>query len=120
MVRLATIQLITPDMVGFAQIIVFNFVVLPRFALVIGRLLVFAIVIVIIAEFWGIDLTNLTAVGVQAVGFGVQKLIADIVSGVFILVDDVFRTGEYVEIDGTMGTVEKIRPALCNCAIIAG
>ena len=37
---------------------------------------VFAIVIVIIVEFWGIDLNNLAAVGVgvQAVGFGAQKI----------------------------------------------
>ena len=30
------------------------------------------------------------------------------VSGVFFLIDDAFRVGEYVEVGGTMGTVEKI------------
>ena len=59
----------------------------------------------------GIDTTPLLAgagiVGL-AIGFGAQKLVSDIVSGVFFLVDDAFRTGEYVEVDGTMGTVEKI------------
>lgn len=59
----------------------------------------------------GIDITPLLAgagiIGL-AVGFGAQKLVADIVSGIFFLVDDAFRTGEYVEVDGTMGTVEKI------------
>jgi len=34
--------------------------------------------------------------------------VTDIVSGVFFLVDDAFRVGEYVEIGGTMGAVEKI------------
>ncbi|MGF1552444.1 MAG: mechanosensitive ion channel domain-containing protein [Paracoccaceae bacterium] len=43
-----------------------------------------------------------------AVGFGAQRLVADVVSGVFFLVDDAFRTGEYVEIEGTRGTVERI------------
>lgn len=43
-----------------------------------------------------------------AVGFGAQKLVADIVSGLFFLIDDAFRIGEYVEIDQTRGTVEKI------------
>jgi small-conductance mechanosensitive channel len=43
-----------------------------------------------------------------AIGFGAQKLVTDVVSGVFFLVDDAFRTGEYVTVEGTMGTVEKI------------
>ncbi len=59
----------------------------------------------------GIDITPLLAgagiIGL-AVGFGAQKLVADIVSGMFFLIDDAFRTGEYVEVEGTMGTVEKI------------
>lgn len=59
----------------------------------------------------GIDTTPLLAgAGILglAIGFGAQKLVADIVSGMFFLIDDAFRTGEYVEVDGTMGTVEKI------------
>ncbi len=59
----------------------------------------------------GIDITPLLAgagvVGL-AIGFGAQKLVADVVSGVFFLIDDAFRTGEYVEVEGTVGTVEKI------------
>ncbi|MBK0328175.1 mechanosensitive ion channel family protein [Rhodobacteraceae bacterium F11138] len=59
----------------------------------------------------GIDITPLLAgAGILglAIGFGAQKLVADVVSGIFFLVDDAFRVGEYVEVDGTMGTVEKI------------
>jgi len=59
----------------------------------------------------GIDTTPLLAgagvVGL-AIGFGAQKLVSDIVSGLFFLIDDAFRIGEYVEIEGTYGTVEKI------------
>jgi small-conductance mechanosensitive channel len=43
-----------------------------------------------------------------AIGFGAQKLVTDVVSGIFFLIDDAFRVGEYVEVEGTMGTVEKI------------
>jgi len=43
-----------------------------------------------------------------AIGFGAQTLVKDIVSGVFFLMDDAFRMGEYIDIGGTAGTVEKI------------
>lgn len=60
----------------------------------------------------GVDITPLLAgAGILglAIGFGAQKLVTDVVSGVFFLVDDAFRVGEYVEVDGgTTGTVEKI------------
>jgi small-conductance mechanosensitive channel len=59
----------------------------------------------------GVDTTPLLAgasiVGL-AIGFGAQKLVTDVVSGVFFLVDDAFRVGEYVTVEGTMVTVEKI------------
>ena len=43
-----------------------------------------------------------------AVGFGAQTLVKDIVSGVFFLVDDALRMGEYVNTGEIKGTVEKI------------
>ena len=43
-----------------------------------------------------------------AIGFGSQALIRDILSGVFFLVDDAFRKGEYIDIGGVKGTVEQI------------
>jgi small-conductance mechanosensitive channel len=43
-----------------------------------------------------------------AIGFGAQALVKDIVSGLFFLLDDAFRVGEYVNIGDTKGTVEKI------------
>ncbi|MBE9476571.1 MAG: mechanosensitive ion channel, partial [Proteobacteria bacterium] len=59
----------------------------------------------------GINITPLLAgagiIGL-AIGFGAQKLVSDIVSGIFFLLDDAFRVGEYVEVEGTVGTVEKI------------
>ncbi len=43
-----------------------------------------------------------------AVGFGAQTLVRDVVSGLFFLVDDAFRRGEYVDLGGIKGTVERI------------
>jgi small-conductance mechanosensitive channel len=42
-----------------------------------------------------------------AVGFGAQTLVRDILSGVFFLLDDAFRVGEYIESGGIRGTVES-------------
>lgn len=43
-----------------------------------------------------------------AIGFGAQSLVKDVVSGIFFLIDDAFRVGEYVEIGDLRGTVERI------------
>jgi small-conductance mechanosensitive channel len=59
----------------------------------------------------GVNITPLLAgAGVLglAIGFGAQTLVKDIVSGVFFLLDDAFRLGEYIDVGGTQGTVEKI------------
>ncbi len=59
----------------------------------------------------GLDITPLLAgAGVfgLAIGFGAQTLVKDIVSGVFCLWDDAFRVGEFIDVGGTVGTVEKI------------
>lgn len=59
----------------------------------------------------GVNITPLLAgagvVGI-AIGFGAQKLVQDVVSGIFFLIDDAFRQGEYISIQDTLGTVEKI------------
>ena len=59
----------------------------------------------------GVNITPLLAgAGILglAIGFGAQKLVTDVVSGVFFLIDDAFRIAEYVTVEGTMGTVERI------------
>jgi moderate conductance mechanosensitive channel len=43
-----------------------------------------------------------------AIGFGSQTLVKDIVSGIFFLIDDAFRLGDYVESGQVKGTVENI------------
>ncbi|MFO1090308.1 MAG: mechanosensitive ion channel family protein [Hyphomicrobiales bacterium] len=41
-----------------------------------------------------------------AIGFGSQTLVKDVLSGVFYLLDDAFRVGEYIESGSYKGTVE--------------
>nr|WP_255720472.1 mechanosensitive ion channel family protein [Acuticoccus kalidii] len=41
-----------------------------------------------------------------AVGFGAQNLVKDIIAGMFYLVDDAFRVGEYIQSGSYKGTVE--------------
>jgi len=58
----------------------------------------------------GVDIGPLVAgasvVGV-AVGFGAQTLVKDIISGMFYLLDDAFRVGEYIQSGNFKGTVES-------------
>ena len=43
-----------------------------------------------------------------AIGFGAQTLVKDIIAGIFFLIDDAFRVGDYVETAGAKGMVEHI------------
>ncbi|WP_155888692.1 mechanosensitive ion channel family protein [Inquilinus limosus] len=42
-----------------------------------------------------------------AIGFGAQTIVKDIISGMFFLLDDAFRVGEYVQSGQYKGTVES-------------
>ena len=70
-----------------------------------------AIVIMSILSSVGVNIAPIIAgasvLGI-AIGFGAQSLVKDVVSGIFFLIDDAFRVGEYVEIDQLRGNVEKI------------
>lgn len=72
------------------------------------------ITIVIVAIFvglstLGVDVTPLLAgagiIGL-AVGFGAQTLVQDLITGLFIVVEDSMSVGDFVEINSFMGTVE--------------
>ncbi len=43
-----------------------------------------------------------------AIGFGSQKVVSDILSGFFFLMDDAFRVGEFIEAGSIKGRVEEI------------
>jgi small-conductance mechanosensitive channel len=59
----------------------------------------------------GVDVTPILAgagiIGI-AVGFGAQNLVADLITGIFILIEDSLAVGDFVEINGHMGTVEGL------------
>ncbi len=68
-------------------------------------------IILLIATDLGVNVAPLFAgagvVGL-AIGFGAQTLVRDILSGMFFLLDDAFRKGEYIDVGDVKGTVEKI------------
>jgi moderate conductance mechanosensitive channel len=76
-----------------------------------AQVTVVVMAVMVVLSSLGVDIGPLLAgagvVGL-AVGFGAQTLVRDIVSGVFFLVDDAFRLGEYVDVGAAKGTVEKI------------
>jgi moderate conductance mechanosensitive channel len=66
-------------------------------------------------------LTALSAIGVNiapllagagivgiAVGFGSQKLVQDVVTGVFLLLENAMQVGDFVTVSGLSGTVENL------------
>ncbi len=59
----------------------------------------------------GVDVTTIVAsVGVVAlvIGFGAESLIADVVTGVFMLFENQYNVGDIVEVNGFRGTVKEI------------
>jgi small conductance mechanosensitive channel len=59
----------------------------------------------------GVDIGTIVAsVGVLAliVGFGAESLIADIVTGLFMLIENQYNVGDIIEVNGYRGTVKAI------------
>ncbi|WP_170387559.1 mechanosensitive ion channel family protein [Ruegeria atlantica] len=73
-------------------------------------LFLFALVVAAAQRFGLPAYSVVTGLGVGgiAIGLGAQALVRDILSGVFFLMDDAFRKGEYVRVGDAMGNVEKI------------
>ena len=70
----------------------------------------FAAVLMVLSEL-NVDTASLIAaagVGGVALGFGAQSLVKDIISGFFILFEDQYAVGDYVEIGDVKGTVIEI------------
>ncbi|QEL12694.1 mechanosensitive ion channel family protein [Kushneria phosphatilytica] len=66
--------------------------------------------IVVLANL-GVNVTPLLAgAGVigLAVGFGAQTLVQDLITGIFILVEDTLAIDDFVDVGGNVGTVEKL------------
>lgn len=73
--------------------------------------LLYFIAIVTSLKIFGVPIeTVLAGAGILglAVGFGAQNLVKDIISGFFIIFEDLYAVGEYIKIDDKFGMVEEI------------
>lgn len=70
----------------------------------------------IVSVFWvlsalGVNVSTLVAgagILTLAISFGAQSLIEDVVTGIFLVFEDQFNVGDFIEVDGFRGTVENI------------
>lgn len=73
-------------------------------------------VLAIVGIFWGLSIlgvdvsTLFASVGVLAliIGFGAESLIADVVTGLFMIFENQYNVGDIIELDGYRGTVVNI------------
>jgi small-conductance mechanosensitive channel len=86
------------------------YTLLPMLRKFVGSILLVMVTMTLLSSL-GVNIGPLLAgAGVigLAIGFGAQKLVADIFSGFFYLLDDAFRVGEYLNAGSVSGTVETI------------
>jgi small conductance mechanosensitive channel len=66
--------------------------------------------VMILSEF-GVNVGALIAVSTilgAAIGFGSQSLVKDILAGIFIVFEDQYGVGDWVDLDGASGEVERV------------
>jgi small conductance mechanosensitive channel len=83
---------------------------LPLFRKVVFTVMAVMVALIVLSEL-GINIGPLLAgAGVigLAVGFGAQTLVKDVITGLFILVEDTIAVGDYVEVGGHEGDVESL------------
>jgi small conductance mechanosensitive channel len=73
--------------------------------------LIWVVAVMMILSSLGVNIAPLLAgaglLGV-AVGFGAQYLVRDIITGLFIILENQYRVGDVISLDGTSGTVERV------------
>jgi moderate conductance mechanosensitive channel len=72
---------------------------------------IFLVALVVCLSEIGVNTTGLLAVSSIAgiaVGFGSQKLVQDIITGLFMLLEDAIQVGDVVTLAGMSGTVERL------------
>ena len=76
-----------------------------------ARFGLYALAVTVTLSSVGVDLTSLTvfsgAVGV-GIGFGLQKIFSNLVSGVILLVDKSLKPGDVIEMGGVQGRIAQI------------
>ncbi len=87
-----------------------SYTLLPMLRKFIASVLLVMVALVVFSAL-GVDIGPMLAgagvVGL-AIGFGAQKLVSDVFSGFFYLLDDAFRVGEYIQAGSVSGAVESI------------
>jgi small-conductance mechanosensitive channel len=79
--------------------------------LTIGRYVVIGLAVLIIFQTLGLDLTTLAFIsgGLSVgIGFGLQEIVANFISGVMLLFEQSLRPGDIVTVDGEMGEVKNL------------
>ena len=76
------------------------------------RVLLFFLSFVVALSTIGLDLSSFAllggAIGV-GIGFGLQKVVSNLVSGLILLLDRSIKPGDVIEIDGTYGWINSLR-----------
>ncbi|MEN8885705.1 MAG: mechanosensitive ion channel domain-containing protein [Winogradskyella sp.] len=85
-----------------------------KFSVVYGyfRWLIYLIILLVTLHSVGVDVTAVFAASAAlliGIGLALQTLFQDIISGVFILIDQTVHVGDIIEIDGKVGRVEEIK-----------
>lgn len=70
--------------------------------------LVFGIMLLRAFHLDPVPLLTTASVAGLAVGFGAQKLVKDVISGFFILLENQYAVGDYVTVGAVTGTVEEV------------
>lgn len=76
------------------------------------RYLVYMIILFIMLHSFGVPVTGVFAASAAlllGIGLALQTLFQDIISGVFILVDQTVHVGDIIELDGKIGRVDEIK-----------
>ncbi|WP_417200257.1 mechanosensitive ion channel family protein [Bizionia sp.] len=77
-----------------------------------ARWLIYLVVILVVFDSVGVNVTAILAASAAlliGIGLALQTLFQDIISGVFILVDQSLHVGDIIEIEGKVGRVEEIK-----------
>ncbi|WP_242119451.1 mechanosensitive ion channel family protein [Aestuariivivens sediminicola] len=85
-----------------------------KFNVVFGyfRWLIYLIILLITLDSIGVNVTAIFAASAAlliGVGLALQTLFQDIISGVFILIDQTVHVGDIIELEGKIGRVEEIK-----------
>ncbi|ULC58732.1 mechanosensitive ion channel [Flaviramulus sp. BrNp1-15] len=114
---IATVIFITTIVLRFAfRVITRNLPIedKSKFSVVFGyfRWLIYLIILLITLHSVGVNVTAVFAASAAlliGIGLALQTLFQDIISGVFILIDQSVHVGDIIEIDGKVGRVEEIK-----------